>query len=267
MRTHREIQLVLYDYLQKALPDGEQSEVEAHIRVCDECRHELESFRSVLASLGTPEESPSEQLPESYWRAFANSVDARVRRERKVPVKRGERLLAAAGEFLSVRWKPLVAGSWALALALLAFLLTQQSLVDEPPVPEPAVTAQETSIDTSAARVQQYLRKSKSLLVGLTNMKIAKRAPVDFAVERRTSRELAEESRLLRREPLDPRGRRLVGDLEKIFIELANTPENGALPAVEMVRSGIEQENLLFKIRMAETAYGHARIMTAGMRR
>jgi hypothetical protein len=167
----------------------------------------------------------------------------------------------------AIRWKPIAAGASALAVALLAFLLTQEPVAVPGRSPEPAVAAQAPVADTSAARVQQYLRKSKALLVGLTNLKVEDRAPVDFALERRMSRQLAEESRLLRREPLDPRGRRLVGDLEKIFIELANVPEDGPMPAVDMVRAGIEEENLLFKVRMAETAYGHARIIPAGMRR
>ena len=105
------------------------------------------------------------------------------------------------------------------------------------------------------------------MTIGLRNA----RDPGDFAVsaelERRISRQLAEESRLLRREPLDPRGSRLVDDLEKIFIGLANTRDEQWTQAVEIVRSGVEEENLLFKIRIAESAYGHARVIPASYKR
>ena len=54
---------------------------------------------------------------------------------------------------------------------------------------------------------------------------------------------------------------KLIGDLEKILIELANIKEESGLPNVEIVRGGIHQENLLFKIRMAEAMYDTTRFM------
>jgi hypothetical protein len=265
MKTHRDIQLLLYDHLQGSVPEHERAEVDGHLRVCEECRAELEEIRSILASLPDPGDAPGERLPESYWKTFANVVEGRIRRDDARQRNSRERLRSAAGEFLLRRWKPLVAASWTLALALLVFLLTRQPATE--PLPEPVVATQSAGMDSSAVRVQQYLRKSKSLLVGLTNMKVTERSPVDLSAERRTSRELAAESRLLRHQPLDARGKQLVGDLEKIFIELANGTGEASVPAVDVVRAGIERENLLFKIRMAETAYGNARVIPAGMQR
>ena len=52
---------------------------------------------------------------------------------------------------------------------------------------------------------------------------------------------------------MEARSARLIGDLEKILIELANIEEDQDIPNVEMIRSGIRRENLLFKIRMTES--------------
>jgi Putative zinc-finger len=267
MKNHRDIQLLLYDHLQGTLPEREGVEVDRHLRECEECRAELEDIRSILASLPEPGDAPGEHMPESYWKAFGNVVEGRIRRDGARQRNSRERMRSVAGEFLLRRWKPLVAASWTLALVLLVFLLTRQRATESVPLPDPVVAAPSAGIDSSAVRVQQYLRKSKSLLVGLTNMKVTERSPVDLSAERRTSRELAAESRLLRHQPLDARGKRLVGDLEKIFIELANATGEESVPAVDIVRAGIERENLLFKIRMAETAYGNARVVPAGMQR
>ncbi|HLX12472.1 MAG TPA: hypothetical protein VKS81_06625, partial [Bacteroidota bacterium] len=54
---------------------------------------------------------------------------------------------------------------------------------------------------------------------------------------------------------LDPHSAKLVGDLQKILIELANMKDQGNAPNVEIVRSGVQEENLLFKIRMEEQSY------------
>jgi hypothetical protein len=78
---------------------------------------------------------------------------------------------------------------------------------------------------------------------------------------------LVREARYLKQQPLDVRSRQLMNDLERILIELANTEEQNDLPNVEIIRGGIHQENLLFKIRMAEAMYDSAQFMYAGERR
>jgi hypothetical protein len=101
------------------------------------------------------------------------------------------------------------------------------------------------------------------LLVGIENMKVSPEASFDFAVERNASHELLQEARNLKYQPLDSRSAKLIGDLEKILIELSTIKEETGLPNVEIVRSGIQQENLLFKIRMAEAIYDTTKFMKA----
>jgi hypothetical protein len=102
--------------------------------------------------------------------------------------------------------------------------------------------------------MNQYLRKSKVLLVGLENMKTGEGRTVDLTAERKASRALVDESRSLKQQPLDLHSVQLMNDVDKILIELANTDESESSPHVEMLRGGIRQENLLFKIRMAENS-------------
>ena len=77
----------------------------------------------------------------------------------------------------------------------------------------------------------------------------------DLQAEREASRELVNEARALREEALDVNSARLINDLEKIQIELANMTPDDASPGVAMLRQGIESKNLLFKLRIAETLY------------
>jgi hypothetical protein len=116
------------------------------------------------------------------------------------------------------------------------------------------------SISTSDAttRMSGYLRRSKTLLVGLTNMKPAPTGSVDLSTERKMSRELVQEARFLKQLPLDDRSVRLLSDLEKIQIELANLDASYNAPEVELIRHGIRRENLLFKVRVSETLYERA---------
>jgi hypothetical protein len=118
-----------------------------------------------------------------------------------------------------------------------------------------APAVEETRPSPGGPDVRQYLRRSRALFVGLENMRVPDRQPVDLGTERKVSRELLQETRALQLEPLDIRTARLVGDMEKILIEIANADETPAGPGLEIIRGGIRQENLLFKLRMAETTY------------
>ena len=102
------------------------------------------------------------------------------------------------------------------------------------------------------------MKKSRVLLVGVSNMRTDGESPIDLSIERRQSRELVHVSRDLKTHALDARSAKLVGDLEKILIELANSDEKHDVPDVEIIRSGIRHNNLLFKIRMTESALASA---------
>ncbi len=128
--------------------------------------------------------------------------------------------------------------------------------------PEPPLNTVQ-HVENTVDPMGQYLRRSKVLLVGLSNLKTADGSPVDLSVERTVSRELIREARNLGEEHLDPRSVLLLRDLQKILIELANMEQQSDLPNVEIIRSGIEQENLLFKIRMAEATRDSVRLIHA----
>jgi hypothetical protein len=89
-------------------------------------------------------------------------------------------------------------------------------------------------------------------MVGLMNMKPANGDQPDLITEQTVSRELIQEARYLSQQNIDERTKRLITDLEKILIELANIEEAYDLPDIEILRAGIRQENLLFKLRMGD---------------
>jgi hypothetical protein len=114
----------------------------------------------------------------------------------------------------------------------------------------PAVTSR-----TADTRVRDYMRKSRILLVGIANMPAAQDGPVDLKPEREASRALVREARYLRQQDIDPRSERVMDDMEKVLIKLSNIREQAEFPELAIIRSGIERENLLFKIRITETLY------------
>jgi hypothetical protein len=124
-------------------------------------------------------------------------------------------------------------------------------------------TLESTQLTEMDKKIGQYFRKSKTLLIGISNMNLESDHPVDLSTERKVSRQLVDQVRYLREQPMDINSAKLIGDLERIQIELANLKENNDNPQIEMVRNGIHKENLLFKIRMAESRYDQPRFINA----
>jgi len=115
-----------------------------------------------------------------------------------------------------------------------------------------------TTADPVRMELAEYYRKSKILLVGISNINPELGQSVDLAVERQVARQLIYQTRYLDSKQLDERSRALVRALERILIELANMEQQADLKDVDIIRAGIHQENMLFKIRMAESDYATA---------
>jgi hypothetical protein len=260
MNRHTEMRQLLYPYLQKELTPDEVQQVEDHVAACKECAMELTATQSALDVLPRSVKSASEERTEAFWDQFPMDVVRRIQGE-DVPGKaHGSSFWEAIELLLVSRWKVLAPVGVALVVVGLFLLFRQPQQPLEVAHEQPVLTGQPVQVERAAERAAQYFQKSKTLLVGISNMRTVEGQPVDLTSERRVSRELVHEARYLRQQPLDVRSTQLIGDLERILIELANMEKEADLPNVEMIRSGIHRENLLFKIRMAQPLYDSTRI-------
>ena len=260
MNRHAHIRHLLYSYLQSELTPEEDQQVESHIASCKSCSAEIATMKSALEALPRAVKSPSEERTEDFWNQFSMDVVRRIREE-EVP---GKALASwfwdAIKSLLASRWKLLAPAGAAIVIAGLILLLQHPEKPVEIAEQQPPLTGQSVQVEKTAERAAQYFQKSKVLLVGISNMKTAEGQMIDLTSEKKMSRELVHEARYLKQQPLDVRSTRLIGDLERILIELANMEEETDLPNVEMIRGGIHRENLLFKIRMAQPVFDSTRI-------
>ncbi|HUI11531.1 MAG TPA: zf-HC2 domain-containing protein [Bacteroidota bacterium] len=243
----RHVRLQLYEYAAGELSPPEARQCEEHLALCAACREELREMQEALALIPRRATPPSEERDKGFWRSFAARVEERLPATARPPAFRGvpERIAS----FVHASRVPLLAGSGALALAAIAAIILLGPHAETVPSP----VAEAPAGDSAAVMLHDYLRRSQVLLIGVENARAEEGAPLDFDLERRQSRALVSEARVLREQPLDARSARLVGDLQKIMIQLANTDRRHDAAGVAIVRSGIRQNNLLFKIRMTES--------------
>ncbi len=281
MNNHRTVQLLLYEYLRDELSPDERSAVDTHVAGCTECATELEHMRTTLGLMPSPAAEASEERSEQFWDQFASTIIEKTGSGEQQHGGQLAEVIAWLEDLLLLRPKYTFTIGGGIALVLLAFgfwtfrtpeqrdvaLKSNAVPLEHRATPVSSDEAAMQQLGVRPERVGDYFRKSKMLLVGLANLRTDQSEPLDLSAERRVSRNLIREARYLRRQPIDPQSREVMNDLEKILIEVANTGERHDVPNVEIVRSGIHQENLLFKIRMAEAMYDSARFMYASERR
>jgi hypothetical protein len=255
MNTHRTTRLLLYDYITGSLPDRSRSEVEQHLQLCSACRDIYQDMQKALAALPA-DSDPAGTLPSAFWQELLNEVTSQLPAKTHQPFIPG--WLSDWFEFMTVPRHQVVIGTVSLVILLAAvvgswLVVRRDRIPDQVAVVLPPVKA--APVPTVNTRMKQYLRRSKALLVGINNMPIAEGDPVDLSVERNTSRELLQEARYLKDQTIDEKSAALISDLEKIQIALANNNDRQEFPRLQLIRGGIREENLLFKIRIAETVY------------
>jgi len=280
MTRHRKVRSLLYDYLVSGLDEGESRLVRDHLDRCAKCSRDADDLRALLAAFPPPSGSPAGDLPQSYWDEFVAGVERKLP-EDSVPRRAGAaeraagalRLIPSAviDAFTFRRPVPLAAmAASGVAVILLVLLMAgrEGGRPDSPAdgagmasgeIPsdvtpaEGAVVTERDSVTDFDRRVGQYFRRSKTLLVGMANARPGEGDVVDLDAEKTVSRSLLAEARYLRYGPVDPRSWRLMEDLDEIMIELANMDSHTGESSVGMLRDGIRNRNLLFKLRMRET--------------
>lgn len=262
MMKHHRIQKQLYDYLHEGVTPEIKAEIEQHLGTCGRCSAELRSLRSALAILPRPSSPPADERDAAFWDGFPAAVAERIAAEGPETGGWLKPLRDIVHDLIVPQRRLLIAAGGAIAVVgtMIVGWNAWQHRAFEPGERVESIAVRTASADDPLG---QYFRRSKVLLVGLSNMPTADGVPVDLSVERSTSRELIREARSFDDTPLDPRSTLLLRDLQKILIELANMEQTTDIPNVEIIRSGIRRENLLFKIRMAEATRDSVRLMQA----
>ena len=140
-----------------------------------------------------------------------------------------------------------------------------------PPTREPNSVSPSNSQNPLEHRVDQYLERSKLLLVGLANLDANHQdiGSFDFTPERTVCRELIQETYSLKlafAESGDRRLAELLSDLEVILLQISNLQPKDNSFGNELAKSGIRHKALLFRINLEEIRQTAEKHPTSGRR-
>lgn len=252
--SHADVKANLFEFIRGELAPQEREAIERHLATCGDCRRDAETLGSLLSEFPRMENRPSSDRSDAYWQSFVSRVEQDLSENRS---------RSSLSQWVSTRltwwaptsWRPSVAliGAVSAIVLSIGLWITSRPFSGETPRGDGGVPVMGVS---SQQAVEEYLTGSRMLLIGIANMSPEEGKPIDLSLERTAARSLVRQARLLADEPLDERSQELIRELERILIELANLEESADVPAVDIIRTGVRQQNLLFKIRMAENQLG-----------
>jgi len=250
-----------FDSWRKRIPEalfGEldmktKEKLDRHLAACPACS---ELFREMKETLEAMAEDPTPDPGPDFWEHYWDALALRMGRE----ALNSEAVLSP-GRPSGRRFRPwtrLALGTAAAAALIIIGIFIGRTLDRAPgdilsraPTIQPAATPTPLFIRTS-----HYLRRSKVLLLAVVNFDPATGDlyGLNPELQKRTSGELVREAVVLKKElkGTDPRLEQLVSDLERIFLQIANLKAEGDLAEVEVIRSGLEQNDILFRINLTE---------------
>jgi hypothetical protein len=204
---------------------------DGHLSQCVECRLELEKLAAVLDRLtGEPAPHRPENYPELVWSRVEKQIGGR-RRSWKLPP-----------------WASVAAVA---AMLAIAFQLGRQMPKD----PEKTPPVEAFSERIRDAELGRHLERSRFILAELAN---AEGAAADLSMERERAEALLASNRLYRvtaTQSGQPLLEETLEDLERLLLDLARAPETSGPQFIKELRSRIEQQHLLFRVRVLESQY------------
>jgi hypothetical protein len=219
--TEEQLTLAYYNDL-----DPELSE---HVKACAVCRSNFDRLKDLLDSI---REYPVPERSASY------GSDVWVRLLPKLP--------AAKPRSAWFRWW-MVGPAFAtlLVVAFFAGMLVQHRR-------EPPTLSAQASQRVLRMVIGDHLDRSQILLTELVN---ASAGSIDLRDERDRARDLLSENRLLRQTAArtgDPSHAALLDELERVLLDIANTPSSTSPADLEALQRRIGSEGLLFKVRIVD---------------
>jgi hypothetical protein len=251
-----EEQLVAYHFGDAGRGD-DAAAIEQHLHSCAACQVELGELRHVLAavdSLSVPKRSDG--YGAEVWARIQPSLgrDAETWRDRLAAFLSPRRLVFAGGVAVLVV-AAFVAGRYVPQQP--AGTARQEAEQRAVPAATP-VSAQTAAADREVVRerillvaVGDHLERSQVALIELVNTQGG--ATVDISGERQRARELVTENRLYRQTALtrgDPAVASVLDELERVLMEIANSPSTMTAAEFSKVRSRIEQQGIIFKVNV-----------------
>ena len=231
----------------------------SHLQECAACTH---VFAEMQSTLDVTKKAPDVLPPESYWAGFQQRLEDRINAEQQrtsvMDLNRWSaslrRLFFPAGQ---VQWRLAYQLGIAAILVAVGVLIGRFGFTSSSNAPSIAHSVDSTAIKAMqvASQTESYLNRSSVLLLGLVNhdTNSEEQHLLNFDHKREVAGTLVQEAEMLKaslNRSEEAQLIRLIEELEKILLQIANLEMQEDMPGIEMIQEGIEGRAILLKINL-----------------
>lgn len=233
MKHISEDDMILYHYGEVE----DATSVRRHLEACAECAAQWSKLQAVMAAV---EPTPVPERGEGYGAQVWQQVRYRLSEKSEVTGWRAwlvPQRLAFAGALAAV--------------VLLAFFAGRMTQPVSTPGPETAQNGAAVKERVLLVAVGSHLERSQMVLVELVNAE--GNGKIDISSEQERARDLVTANRLYRQTAQstgDPVVSELLGELERVLVEVANGPSELNAKQLESLRHQIQSQGILMKVRI-----------------
>ncbi|MCK5077699.1 MAG: hypothetical protein KAR38_15055 [Calditrichia bacterium] len=242
MKNCKKIKEYFIEALYDELADSKLKELNEHLKECKTCSTEYEEMKATLEIMSQKSE---EKPDEKFWDEFTDNVLNNVKSEKKI--------------FVMPRWSLQLAG--AAAMIIMGIFIGRYMNIT--PAPEQPIVNNQVNTDTQihqaavTRQAAQYLEKSKIILLGIINMDtdVIQKQSMDFSHQKKISRDLIHKAAVLKKNLSGTdqlRLKTLISELELILMQISNYELEFDVPAIELIKSSVDNRGILLKINVEE---------------
>jgi hypothetical protein len=216
---------------------GQRTSFAEHLKVCEECRREMERIDAVLAALDTlPVPDPGADYGRRVWQQIAPRLPERRARWWQNWIE--PRRLALLGAVAALVITAFVAGR-----------ITKRGAQDA------VANKEQVRERILVVAVGEHLGRSEMMLVELSNAQPSDpgQQQVNISSAQRRAEDLLEENRLYRQTALhegDAGLASVLDELERVLLDVAHSPKEVTPAQLKAIRKNIEARGILFKVRV-----------------
>ena len=203
---------------------------DAHLAECPQC---AAAYATLAADLDAIRPDDAAERPDGFEDRMWSRVEAKLPRR-------------------GVRWTPWLGGLAIAASLVLAFWLGKRSNLNVSTPAAPASMSKEQVRErVLLVAVGDHLERSQMVLLEVVNAPAGEGA--DLAAPQRTAEELVGANRLYRQAAVragEPAVASVLDDLERVLVEIANSPSTASSAEIGRLRQRIESKGLLLKVRV-----------------
>lgn len=229
-----------------------------HLSVCEKCKSKFEEMKSTLQFMG---KRVRPEPGEIFWDSYEERLAQRIEKEKILQPESESWRKKFVRTFTPV---PKWAYQAAAALVLIVVGVFIGRMVFTPPASEiqrasqpPGTTARQQPGTELAHRTQNYIERSKLILLALVNFDPDTEDPyaLDLPYQQQMSKELVQEASYLKRELAESDQERLenlIVDLERILLQIANLESENDFEAIDLIKEGANSRGILMEINLTD---------------